>query len=213
MESELARIFRGFDVEKATANLIVFAVAIFLTAAALALASRLIRRIEKSMRLNKQALIPLRMSVRYAILLAAATMTVTALGYDIGNFWTLLSTILGLIAIGFVAVWSVLSNVSSTFLIFSFKPFRVGDYVALVGDDTSGQVVDVNFMFTTLRRKDGDLFRVPNNQFFQKSVQHPRDPDAFEAGDSDDDKSELKSTDEHRYQNLEGLELETPKAR
>lgn len=189
-------------------------VAIIITLALLlvGLLSRILKRLEKKAKLSQQTLLPVRMVSRYGILFAALILILGTFGIPIGNFWTFLSTVLGLIAIGFVAVWSVLSNISSTLLIFGFKPFKVGDYVRLVGDEVSGRVIDVNFMFTTLRRKDGDTFRVPNNQFFQKTILRPGDGGASDCAEKDDEASPKNKKDsdqtDHSQQNLEGIRLQ-----
>lgn len=102
-----------------------------------------------------------------------------------GNFWTFISTVLGLVAIGFLAVWSVLSNLSSTVFLLGLKPFKVGDHIAIVGEEVNGEVIDINPMFTTLRQRNGDLFTVPNNQFFQKAIVSPAESTESETDESD----------------------------
>ncbi|MDQ8181040.1 mechanosensitive ion channel family protein [Pelagicoccus sp. SDUM812005] len=166
------------------------------------LLSKAIGRAEKK-HVSKQALLPVRLVLRYGVFLAALVLILSAYGIPIGNFWTFISTILGLVAIGFVAVWSVLSNISATFFLLGFKPFKVGDYICLVGDDISGRVIDVNFMFTTLRRDNGDVFRIPNNQFFQKSTKRPGDNGKSDALKPDSDSAQ---TPDHSQQNLEGID-------
>jgi small-conductance mechanosensitive channel len=82
-----------------------------------------------------------------------------------------------MIAIGFVAVWSVLSNILCTLMLLIFRPFRVGDEVEIVDPamtaGLSGVVRNINLMFTTLRTSnDGEVIdtQIPNNLFFQKLV-------------------------------------------
>lgn len=92
-----------------------------------------------------------------------------ALGVDLKGVWTSLGTVLSLVAIGFVAMWSILSHMLASVLIVVFRPFEVGDRVEIVGDDpVVGEVTDLNPVYTTLRADDGGIFQVPNNQFFQK---------------------------------------------
>lgn len=93
--------------------------------------------------------------------------------------WAVLSATLVALAVGFVALWSVLSNVVCALLIIAFRPFQMGDQVELlepsdVGSGLEGRVVDLSLMFTTLELA-GDaetrvLVRVPNTVFFQKAV-------------------------------------------
>jgi small-conductance mechanosensitive channel len=82
--------------------------------------------------------------------------------------WGVLSTVLAMVAIGFVAVWSVLSNTLCTLVIMVFRPFAVGDEVEFPQDGVKGRVIDLNVFFTTLDAGDGTVMQVPNNLFFQK---------------------------------------------
>ncbi|WP_309380699.1 mechanosensitive ion channel family protein [Cerasicoccus frondis] len=83
---------------------------------------------------------------------------------------TMLTTVLAMVAIGFVAVWSLVSHISATFILMVTKPFRVHDVIGFVGEDIKGEVIDLTLFYTTLRHEDGDEFRIPNNMFFQKSL-------------------------------------------
>jgi len=135
-----------------------------------ALVSRGLTSLEKNARISQKMLIPVRMAFRYGLTIAGILFAISAFGIPIGNFWTFISAVLGLVAIGFVAVWSVLSNISSTFFIIGLKPFSVGDEISLEGTDIAGKVVNLDFMFTTIQKPNGDQFKIPNNLFFQKAL-------------------------------------------
>ena len=100
---------------------------------------------------------------------SVAVWTLSVTGVSISGLWTFLTTLLTLVAVGFIAVWSVLSNFICAMLLLIHKPFRIGDQVSFPGESISGTVSDFALTFTTVRHDDGTLFRVPNNQFFQKS--------------------------------------------
>lgn len=170
---------------------------------------RALNLLEKRSKLSKTLLLPIRLVLRYGIVVITLLLVISAFGIPIGNFWTFVSTLLGLIAIGFVAVWSMLSNVSATFLLLMFQPFRVGDYVRVVGEETKGVVTDINFIFTTLRTLKGDIYTVPNNMFFQKAVLRPIDREAQEK-EPDEDASKEQAAPDHSQQNLEGIKFPSP---
>ncbi len=88
----------------------------------------------------------------------------------LGNAWALISTVLALVAIGFVAVWSVLSNVLCSLLLLLARPFRIGDTITVPAQGLSGKVVDFTLLFTILEEESGDLVQVPNNMFFQTPI-------------------------------------------
>ncbi len=87
------------------------------------------------------------------------------------NVWAALLGVLAAVAIGFVAGWSILSNVFSTLLILIYRPFLIGDSIEVPVDSVKGEVVDINFMYTTLKGEEGVVLQVPNNTFFLKPIQ------------------------------------------
>ncbi|MFW5846179.1 MAG: mechanosensitive ion channel family protein [Planctomycetota bacterium] len=100
------------------------------------------------------------------------------IGVSPGSLWTVLSAGLAMIAIGFVAVWSVLSNVSAAVMILFTRMFRIGDDVELIeptGESgPRGVVSNNNLVYTTIRQRSahgGEVrLHVPNNIFFQKAL-------------------------------------------
>jgi len=81
-----------------------------------------------------------------------------------------LAAMLALMAIGFVAVWSVLSNALCSLLLVLFRPFDLDDFVEFPGEEIQGRVKDLNILYTILETADGALYQVPNNVFFQKTI-------------------------------------------
>jgi small-conductance mechanosensitive channel len=86
------------------------------------------------------------------------------------NVWTSLTAIVAMVAVGFVAVWSVLSNAFCSIVLMISRPFNVGDSIEIPGDSWRGKVIDFNLIFTTLRDEEGAMLQVPNNLFFQKPI-------------------------------------------
>lgn len=118
-------------------------------------------------RLPRLALTPVRLALRYAILVAAALLILSRWGFETNGIMAVLGTVLGLVAIGFVAMWSVLSNFLCTLVLVVFKPFYVGDELELPAANVRGRVIDLSVVFTTLESAPGETVLVPNNTFFQ----------------------------------------------
>ncbi len=118
--------------------------------------------------LPRLAFAPVRLILRYGILVVALAMILSLWGFQIGTILALLGSVLGLVAIGFVAVWSVLSNFLCTFVLVMFKPFCVGDELELPADNVKGRVTDLSLVFTTLQVSDTESVMIPNNTFFQR---------------------------------------------
>lgn len=120
--------------------------------------------------LTAEDVMPVRRLVCWVIRLVGLILILSVFGFQIGGIWAMLSTILGLVAIGFVAVWSLISHSTATMLLLLLRPFQVGDDIEFAGEQVRGRVVDINFFFTTLIDHDGMLQQIPNNLFFQKTL-------------------------------------------
>jgi small-conductance mechanosensitive channel len=114
--------------------------------------------------------LPLRKVARALVYGITFIIVLGVFGFELGGIWAMLSTVLAMIAIGFVAVWSMLSNKTATLLLLVLRPFRIGDTVELQSENMKGRVTDINFFLTTLLAEDGSTFQVPNNLFFQKVI-------------------------------------------
>jgi small-conductance mechanosensitive channel len=121
-------------------------------------------------RFTEHDIMPIRRLIGWTIFSVATLFILGALGLNLGGLWGVLSTVLAMVAIGFVAVWSVLSNTLCTLIILVFRPFSIGDEIEFPGDPIKGNVKDLNFIFTTLSCEDGSLLQIPNNLFFQKII-------------------------------------------
>ena len=120
--------------------------------------------------------------VRYGLIITAVLMSLQRVGVLV-NAWGMLSAVLAMVAIGFFAVWSVLSNLMCTLYLLVARPFRVGDTVEVFPETLKGRVIDLSFTFTTLRQEDGDLIRLPNNQFLQKVIRIHRGEERLDLAD------------------------------
>ena len=107
--------------------------------------------------------------VRWLVIAGLALAAMLGFGVDLQGLWSTVVAALSLVAIGFVAMWSILSHILASVFIVVFRPFEVGDRVEIVGDDPIvGVVAYLNPVYTTLRADDGGTLQIPNNLFFQK---------------------------------------------
>ena len=125
---------------------------------------------------------------KWAIIILVIVTCLQIVGISVTVIWASISAVLMLIAVGFVAVWSILSNASCALFLVLFAPFRIGDDIEIMeasaqDPDKSGlrgRVVDISFLYTTLKEscEAGEfLVRIPNNQFFQKAIRCHRGSD------------------------------------
>lgn len=125
--------------------------------------------------------IPLVVSIqsifRWLIYISVALIVLQQAGLNVNSLWALITATAAMVAIGFVAVWSVLSNLLCTLMLIIFRPFQIGDKIEIIDpamtSGVQGRVRNINLLFTTLMEKNADndetwRIHVPNNLFFQK---------------------------------------------
>lgn len=81
-------------------------------------------------------------------------------------------TILTALGIAFFAQWSLLSNITSSLLLFFNHPIRIGDSIKVCDKDypLEGEVSDLTYFFVHLRTESGEIITIPNSLFLQKSI-------------------------------------------
>ena len=89
-------------------------------------------------------------------------------GINISGLWTLLISMAAVLGVSFLAVWTIVSNMTASFFLTVWRPFHLGQTVEILPENLKGRVIDRNLMFTVLRDERGFVLQVPNNTFFQK---------------------------------------------
>ncbi len=100
--------------------------------------------------------------------LTIGTGVIIALGVLGINMGALIAS-LGLISVGLgFAMKDIVSNFLAGFILILQKPYLVGDSIAV--GEVEGKVEDIRIRDTVLRRPDGRLVFVPNNNIFTSAV-------------------------------------------
>lgn len=81
-------------------------------------------------------------------------------------------TILTALGIAFFAQWSLLSNVTSSLLLFFNHPIKVGSTIKFLDKEYpfEGEVTDLTYFFIHIKTDDGEIITIPNSLLLQKSV-------------------------------------------
>ena len=84
-------------------------------------------------------------------------------------FMTSVVTVLG---IAFFAQWSILSNITSSLILFFNHPMKIGQRIRVVDKeyDISGELIDISFFFLYIKSDDGELITIPNILVLQKTI-------------------------------------------
>lgn len=107
---------------------------------------------------------------------AIDVITVCLFGFLILSVWvndplSFIWGLIGVVAIGFFAVWSILSNIVAGLLIMISQPFTVDDHITILPEDISGKVLDYTYLFIKLLDEEKNTtYIIPNNMIFQKII-------------------------------------------
>lgn len=82
------------------------------------------------------------------------------------------STIITAMGIAFFAQWSLLSNITSSILIFFNHPMKIGDHIKVMDKDFpfEGEITDLSYFFVYIKTTTGELITIPNSLVLQKSI-------------------------------------------
>ncbi|MBV1923407.1 MAG: mechanosensitive ion channel family protein [Flavobacteriaceae bacterium] len=84
-------------------------------------------------------------------------------------FVTSLLTVLG---IAFFAQWSIISNITSSLIIFFNHPVKIGDTISIIDKDFNieGEISDIGIFFLSIKLNGDEKVTIPNNVFIQKMI-------------------------------------------
>ena len=156
----------GSNLMRALAYLILLGLVYFLS-------NRTLGKLEQGKKLGAPLVVFGRKALRWIAVGAAILMILHAVGV-LPGVWGMLTAVAAMVAIGFVAIWSVLSNALCAVFLIIMRPFRVGDEIEVTPDALKGKVVNFSLLFTTLQDEGGWLLKIPNNIFFQRVVKVKR---------------------------------------
>jgi len=97
-------------------------------------------------------------------------------------FSVVASSIFAISGIALFAQWSILSNITSSIIIFFFFPARIGDTIKIIDGDNSiqGVISEISMFQLELIDKDGNSVFYPNNMVLQKIIIKMKIPNKIE---------------------------------
>ena len=104
---------------------------------------------------------------RYLILILGGLAVLGIFGIPVASFAAILA------ALGFavgLAMQGTLSNFSAGIMLLLFRPYKVGDYIAVAG--TAGSVIEIELFTTVLDTPDKRRIIVPNGSIFGSTIEN-----------------------------------------
>ncbi len=91
-------------------------------------------------------------------------------GVDVEEIWLSITGIIAMVAIGFVATWSLLANALAGMILYFISPFKAGNDIEILPDNIKGKVVTINVFYTVLVDESDSSINVPNTLFYLKYI-------------------------------------------
>jgi small-conductance mechanosensitive channel len=111
-------------------------------------------------------------AVHLVSFLAASILLSAIWGLKQNEIAVFVGTLLTALGIAFFAQWSLLSNITSSLLLFFNHPVKIGDTLKVLDKEYpfEGEVTDLTYFFVHLKSANGEIITIPNSLLLQKSV-------------------------------------------
>jgi small-conductance mechanosensitive channel len=111
--------------------------------------------------------------INFLLLIILIISLISVWGVDPSKLWLFLSTVLTILGVAFFAQWSIISNITSTLIIFFNHPIKIGDSLKILDKEyeIDGKLSDIGIFFITIKTKENKKITLPSNLFMQKMIQ------------------------------------------
>ena len=96
------------------------------------------------------------------------------LGIDIEKILVFISSVLAILGVAFFAQWSLLSNLTSSIILFFYHPLKIGDKIRILDNDFnfSGTVKNITAFYVHMITDDNREITIPNSIVTQKGIEY-----------------------------------------
>jgi small-conductance mechanosensitive channel len=111
-------------------------------------------------------------AIHLFILIGALVLFAAIWGLNQNEIAVYAGTILTALGIAFVAHWSLLSNITSSIILFFNHPLKIGDRIKIMEKDCpfEGEITDLTYFYIHLITTDGDIITIPNSLLLNTPV-------------------------------------------
>lgn len=149
-------------------SVVIFFIAFIIHRIVIWSAAKLSKTVERS-KLRKQYL---NRYVGYIIWTITIITIILVWGLRREGFWVALGSTFAVVGVALFASWSILSNVTASFILYFTFPYKIGDLIRIHDKDlpVTAVIEDIKGFYTILRTADDELITYPNNLLLQKGV-------------------------------------------
>ena len=132
--------------------------------------NRTINQIASFRSLSPQRVVSVRRAGQFIGRVTLAAVIALIVSIEFQGILVILGAVSAAIGIAFFAQWSILSNVTTSIIMFWRFPIHVGDRIAILGvEGSAGVVREITPFFIILLDEHGNIITVPNNQTLQQN--------------------------------------------
>ncbi|MBO5529054.1 MAG: mechanosensitive ion channel [Bacilli bacterium] len=146
-------------------NILWFAVVLIVGLLLIKVFLMLFKRIMRRKHVDEMAIRFVAAILRFVLLLVLVLILLSIIGISITGLTAALSA--AVLAIG-MALKEFLANVASGIILVGSNKYKTGDYIQV--GDVDGMIIDINFLFTTLKTYDSTQVTLPNSTMVNSSV-------------------------------------------
>ncbi len=110
--------------------------------------------------------------VGFLLLIILSVILMIIWGVKQSELLLFLSTVLTILGVAFFAQWSIISNITSTLIIFFNHPIKIGDSLTIMDKEyqIEGKLSDIGIFFIIIKTKENKKITIPSNVFMQKMI-------------------------------------------
>ena len=119
----------------------------------------------------------IRKAINLTLLFVCIALILIIWGVKQADLAAYIGSILTVVGVAFFAQWSILSNITSSIIIFFNHSVKIDDVVIIMEGkeyEIEGRISNIGLFFVTLITKKEEEITLPNNIFIQKLIKKPK---------------------------------------
>ncbi|WP_430408876.1 mechanosensitive ion channel family protein [Kordia sp.] len=135
--------------------------------------NKFITKTTKNKLIQKSRAKIIRKAINIALVFICILLILTIWGVNQSDLAAYIGSILTVVGVAFFAQWSLLSNITSSIILFFNHSVRIDDSIIIMEGkeyEIEGRVSDIGLFFVTVKTKEGEEINMPNNLFLQKMI-------------------------------------------
>ncbi|GMN06171.1 hypothetical protein MTsPCn5_15600 [Croceitalea sp. MTPC5] len=136
--------------------------------------NRLINKTITDKVVQKSRIQLIKRAIHFILFLVGLTILMVIWGVKQSELAVFVGSLLTIVGVAFFAQWSLLSNITSSIIIFFGHSVKIGDAISIMETkdyEISGEVLNIGLFFTKIKLFPSDEeITLPNNIFIQKTI-------------------------------------------